>query len=208
MKNTFLFATLAALTVSFAPAEMMVNPSNFATGEEITHPFATFSISQQTEAFNNKVVSTPGSFFESRVFGYEWNESGDTSNGWQFGDVLRVDFSTWVYEVSFQIAGNAVMEAFDAQGTSLGLAFSSSDDGLDPLRPMESDFDLMPMPGGGPGEVTFFSPNGDIAAVEVALSGGDFGEIGNMTFSPIPEPTTVGLLLVGILGLLRLRSRK
>jgi hypothetical protein len=171
------------MTPMLSSGDAMVNwidPSGYPPGTEISNGWAPAVTLSTLGALLPNVYAVMSPISQTVVFGYD-NGFGPTT-GWGFVGALRADFAGGATEVSLYygamgFSGSIVLSAFDA-----GLGLLGTD--------MVSGFI------DGQGFLTVSYPN--IAFVQGAyIGGGEGSDFLRLSYTPVPEPSTLALFALG-----------
>ena len=223
MKLISAFLVLPLLLSLVRAEPFLIDPADFDFGEIITNDFATLSVVPASftviiEPLDDEppvdpeyeVISLAGLDEGTPVIGaraFFPDFEPEEMNVW-FSDItFRVDFVQDMFSVDVFTSGEGGMRIFNREGDEIGTV---GEFGEFPPFFIPQDVSMDPPVGSGSETLSYFSPEGNIAAVEVSftVADGPGGEIYGVGFSAIPEPSTMGLLQMSLFGLMTLRRLK
>ena len=188
--------TLVLMMASSAGAAIICDADGASYGELISDSFSDVTLSAVGSAADGEVYACTDAFRASTGSNvFAWSSGGTIYPQWSDNVGLRADFAYPVHQVSIDIIGNnggdyGILEAYDVSGTLLS----------ERLSPVLTDGEVF--------TAEIVRPSADIAYV---IARGRIEEGVHQTvhldnLTAVPEPGTLGLLLLGGLGLIR-RSR-
>lgn len=217
MEKLYSFALyiVALLGIGAAPAMALtiVDPDAFADGTDISNAFpgvtisaighdvdvsgSVFSVNPSDGSYATDFNASTG----TQVFGHDAILSGNAlGNVWWRDDapspevILRFDFLLPTDFVSIDVIGTdlpdwGLMKVYDTEGNSLEWV----DTALLGLNDIET--------------ISFSSSTRNISYILIAGVRSDDVGLDNLKYNPVPEPSTIMLMGVGIVGLVGLRKK-
>jgi hypothetical protein len=200
-------SAVLGIATEAAASSVVIDFESFATGAQTSDFLSSEGISSITLVRDGSVVETvtvnpetsePSGNASNPGGGNYLASAGNNISGTR---LLTLDFSIELSRFSFEridvdglvsVPGTWEARAFDAAGADLGISTGENDPGF--LFPdSKASFSLLAPAGTSIRRVEFtIAPNSSTFAV---------APLDNLTLVPVPEPTTLGMLALGLMGL-------
>lgn len=198
--NKLLILVVLTFTINAHASIITVEPDNFANGADISN--ATDGVSLQRESGNSVYATVDPNYGSAatstgtQVFGYDAGFGVEPF--WDNQNIFRATFSTLVDYVAIDVINNngpdqGTDKAFMEVWGNSGLLAMISSSAIDWSQRYQT--------------LSFQSTSANIQYIRMSSSDGSDFNLDNLRFNTVPEPGSLALITIGLLGYFSRRER-